>query len=80
MSHRLYSTALTWNPMHGFAKMHGVLVALDRPPELPGMRLVAIDYVPEIGRQTIMPLGQRWRDMTAGEVAAADAVLLRLTA
>jgi hypothetical protein len=79
MSHRLYSTVLSWNPTHGFAKMHGVMVVIGKPPELLGRSVAAIDYIPEIGRKTVMFTGERWRDMNGEEVLAADVLLAKLT-
>jgi hypothetical protein len=81
MSHALYSTRLYWAGTRcGVAKLHGVLVQLTAPPDLPGLRVTAIDYVPEVGMRTVMPYAGAWRDMTAEEARAADALLVRLTA
>lgn len=81
MSHALYSTRLYWAATRGgIAKLHGVLVQLLAAPDLPGLRVVAIDYVPEIGMRTVMPYAHPWRDMTDDEARAADALLVSLLA
>lgn len=79
MSHLLYSTCLHWSGKHGFAKMHGVIVALQEAPTLARMKAAAINYVPEVGMRTITVNGAA-RDMTDGEVADADWLLRKLTA
>lgn len=77
MSHALYSTRLHWSGSHGFAKLHGVLVALKDPPTL-GRRVVAgIDYIPEVGMRSIA-FGGSERTMTDAEVAEADALLRQI--
>lgn len=49
MSHALYTTRLYWaGTRGGIAKLHGHLVQLFEAPALAGLRIVAIDYVPEI--------------------------------
>jgi hypothetical protein len=67
-------------PRGGIAKLHGHLVQLTEAPAIPGLRLVAIDYVPEIGLRQVMPHGHAWRDMTDAEAAHADRLLQTLTA
>lgn len=79
MSHLLYSTCLHWSGNHGFAKMHGVIVALQEGPKFSGLAVAAINYVPEVGLRTIIANGAL-RDMTDGEVADADLLLRKLTA
>lgn len=80
MSHALYSTRLYWaGTRGGIAKLHGRLVQIAVAPEIAGLRIVAIDYVPEIGLRQIMPHGGAWRDMQDHEAAAADALLRDLT-
>jgi hypothetical protein len=80
MSHALYSTRLYWaGTRGGIAKLHGVLVRLTIEPDLPGVRVVAIDYIPEIGMRSVMPYACAWRDMTDDEARAADALLVLLT-
>lgn len=76
MSHLLYSTRLYWaGTRGGVAKLHGRIVMLLEAPDLPGLDVVAIDYVPEIGLRSVMPYGAGWRDMTEAEVLAADEFL-----
>ena len=80
MSHALYATRLYWaGTRGGIAKLHGRLVQITAAPEIPGLRIVAIDYVPEIGLRQLMPYGHAWRDMTDTEAAQADALLQTLT-
>lgn len=80
MSHALYTTRLYWaGTRGGVAKLHGRLVQLTEAPALDGLRIVAIDYVPEIGLRQVMPYGHAWRDMTDTEAAHADALLRSLT-
>lgn len=81
MSLDLYSTALIWySPRQGVAKLHGRQVQLTAPPELPGSRVVMVDYRPEIGERRIQRFDGPATDMTVDEVAAADALLKRLLA
>ena len=80
MSHRLYSTRLHWSGKHGFAKLRGVLVALPEPPRIGETAVAEIDYIPEIGMRTITLAGCAPREMRDQEVAAADALLTRMTA
>ena len=79
MSHALYSTVLMWSVTRGFAKLHGVLAAIRAPLDLLGRRVCEIDYIPEIGRRSILFAGEPLRDMTGDEVRAADALLIELT-
>jgi len=79
MSHALYSTVLMWSVTRGFAKLHGVMAAVGAPLDLLGRRVAEIDYIPEIGRKTILFAGEALRDMSDAEVRAADALLLELT-
>lgn len=79
MSHALYATRLYWVGMRGIAKLHGRQVKLVAPPHLPGLRVDALDYVPEIRLCSVMPYGHGWRDMTPDEVRAADVLLRELT-
>ncbi|MDQ5958947.1 MAG: hypothetical protein QG592_25 [Pseudomonadota bacterium] len=79
MSHALYSTALLWHVTRGVAKLHGVLAAVGEPLMLMGRRVAEIDYIPEIGRRSILFAGEPLRDMTGDEVRAADALLIELT-
>lgn len=47
---------------------------------MPGLRVAAIDYIPEIGLRQVMPCGHAWRDMTDEEARWADGALVSLTA
>ena len=79
MSHALYSTRLYWaGTRGGIAKLHGRMVPLTTAPEIPGLRVVQIDYIPEVGMRLVMPYACAWRDMTDDEVRGADAALARL--
>lgn len=81
MSHALYSTCLLWQGTRGgIAKLHGRLALLSQAPEMPGLRVAAIDYIPEIGLRQVMPCGHAWRDMTDEEARWADGALASLTA
>ena len=79
MSHYLYSTVLTCGLTQGIAKMHGVMAAIGAPLDLLGRRVCEIDYIPEVGRKSILFEGEALRDMTGDEVRAADALLRELT-
>lgn len=79
MSHALYATRLYWSGMRGMAKLHGHQVKLTAPPDLPGLQIEAIDYVPKIRLATVMPRRCGWRDMTPDEIRAADGLLRALT-
>lgn len=79
MSDALYPTRLRWSNGRGAAMLHGRIVPMTAPPVLGGQAVHAIDYTPEIGcveiqRRACDPRG----DMTAAEVAEADALLRRL--
>jgi hypothetical protein len=81
MSLDLYATALVWyGNGPGVAKLHGKQVQLEAPPDLGGLRVVMTDYRPEIGERRIQRYNGPASDMTADEVAAADAFLLRACA
>ena len=76
MSDALYSTRLRWSAGRGAAMLHGRIVPLTAPPVLGGQAVHSIDYTPEvhcmeIRRRACDPVG----DMTAAEVAEADALL-----
>jgi hypothetical protein len=75
MSLELYSTVLVWYGRRGSAKLHGRRVPLTEAPSLPGSLIVMIDYRPEIGERRIQRFDGPATDMTADEVAAADAFL-----
>ena len=78
MSHRLYSTRLHWSGSHGFAKLHGVLVALKAPPTLVGQAVTGVDYIPEVDMRSIRIGRADERRMTDAEVDDADALLRRI--
>ena len=79
MSDALYSTRLRWDGRHGVAKLHGAMVLLAVPPDLGAGKVYACDYVPEVHIAEIVPrVCDARRDMTAVEITAADALLLRL--
>lgn len=78
MSHALYLTRLYWAGGRGIAKLHGKEVRLSAPPHLPGLEVDAVDYTPEVHVAMVMPRRYGWRDMTADEVSAADALLRQL--
>lgn len=77
MSDAWHTTRLRFEGHQGVAKLHGKSVTLQRMPLLPGIAQVysAIDYIPELHLQRIMPFAQPWRDMLPHEVAAADQFL-----
>jgi len=75
MSSALYSTRLWWYGHGGGAKLHGNDKRLTEAPVICGRRVVSIDYVPEIGLQTIQFVAEMPRDMTHDEVTDADVVL-----
>ena len=79
MSHALYSTVLMWSITRGIAKLHGVLAAVGEPLKLMGRSVAEIDYIPEIGRKSILFAGESLREMTPAEERAADALLRELT-
>lgn len=66
MSQALYPTRLYWVGWSGFARLLGVEIKLDRAPQLPGVQVDQIDYVPG-GVCQVMPKGERWRDMDRRE-------------
>lgn len=79
MSDRLYQTRLRWSGGRGAAMLHGRIVPLTEPPVLAGVAVSHVDYTPEVGcleirRRHCDPMG----DMTATEVAEADALLQRV--
>lgn len=79
VSDRLYNTRLRWANGRGAAMLHGRLTPLTAPPVLCGTAVAQLDYTPEvccfeIRRAPSDPLSE----MTAAEVAEADALLRRL--
>ena len=74
----LLPTRLYWQGMRGVARLEGREVALRAKPVLPGVDLLAVDYAP--GQVAIvLPRREGWREMTAGEVVAARALLEQYT-
>ena len=78
MSDLLYQTRLRFSGGRGAAILHGRRIELHVAPSVGEFRLVAIDYVPEVHICRVQALAEPWRDMTSDEIAAADALLLRL--
>ena len=76
MSLDLYSTALVWHSQRGgSAKLWSRRVPLIDAPQLLELRLVMIEYLPEIGQRELQEATGPRRYMTAAEVDAADAFL-----
>lgn len=79
MSTDLYQTALVWYAQRGgIAKLWGRQVPLLAAPIICGLRLVAIDYRPEIGERELQEATGPRRGMTPAEVTAADEFLRAL--
>ena len=78
MSHVYYSTRLVWYGRDGVAKLHGRVLELTGPPQLPGLEVECIDYIPEIQLCRVQPARYSWRDLTADEIRSADALLREL--
>ena len=78
MSLSLYSTALVWHSQRGgVAKLHGRQVVLVEAPPILRLRLVMVEYLPEIGQRELQEATGPRRYMTGDEVAAADVFLSR---
>ena len=78
MSLGLYSTALVWHSQRGgVAKLHGRQVVLTEAPPILRLRLVMVEYLPEIGQRELQEATGPRRYMTGDEVAAADVFLSR---
>jgi hypothetical protein len=71
----LYLTRLFWQSGRGVAKLHGKTVKLEAPPQVAGMLVEEIDYIPEIGMARVRCKHEGWRDMLRVEIAACDAYL-----
>lgn len=69
-----FHTRLYWAGFRGLQRVAGWETRLQRPPLLCGQRVEAVDYIPGVLAQ-VMPPGERWRDMTAAEIAAARELL-----
>lgn len=79
MSPFLYRSRLQWEGYHGVAKHDGVLVELRSCPQfLPGIRLVSIDYAPELHVATPQEFNTPHRDMSPAEVTLCRALLERM--
>ena len=76
MSADLYVTGLWFYANRfGRAKLHGRERALERPPQLLGLQVGEIDYVPEVGVRRLRETTGGWLDLEADEIRAADAYL-----
>ena len=76
MSLDLYSTALVWHAQRGgSAKLWSRRVPLIDAPLIFGLRLVMIEYLPEIGQRELQDATGPRRGMTTAEIGAADAFL-----
>jgi hypothetical protein len=82
MSIALYQLRLYWDGHHGAARNGNDTRILVEAPVLPGTRgaadLEEIDYAPEVDVAQVREREGDWRDMTAEEVAAAEALLASL--
>ena len=75
----LLPTRLMWVGFRGVARLNGRTVPLTRRPQLPGLKLDAIDFVPgELAM--VMPERAGWRNMEPGEIDAATTLLARIVA
>lgn len=76
MSTDLYQTALVWHAQRGgVAKLWGRAVPLVESPPLAGLRLVMVEYFPEIGQCELQEATGPRRAMSSAEIAAADGFL-----
>lgn len=79
MSSKLYATGLWWygagSKPWGIAKLHGRERRLESAPQLLGMSLTLIEYVPLTDLRHIKEVEGDPRDMNRDEVRAADAYL-----
>lgn len=79
MGDSLYFTRLRFSGRAGVAMLHGIRVPLTDNPTLCGQRIFQIDYTPEVGCYEIRRTPRsKPDDMTADEIAAADALLREL--
>lgn len=82
MSIALYRLRLYWDGRHGAARNGDDTRILVEPPMLPGAESAAnleeIDYAPEVDVAQVREREGDWREMTADEVAAAEALLASL--
>jgi len=82
MSIALYRLRLYWDGRHGAVRNGDDTRILVEPPVLPGAdssaNLEEIDYAPEVDCAQVREREGDWRQMTADEVAAAEALLASL--
>lgn len=79
MSPFLYRSRLQWEGYHGVAKHDGVLIELRSCPQfLPGERLIAADYAPELQVATVQVFNTPHRDMSPAEVTLCRPLLERM--
>lgn len=80
MSIALYRYRLYWDGRRGAARHGDDTRILVEAPVLPGSEsLEEIDYAPEVDVAQVREREGDWREMTPGEVAAADALLATLS-
>lgn len=76
MSTDLYQTALVWHGQRGgVAKLWGRSMPLVEAPALLDLRLVMVEYFPEIGQCELQESTGPRRAMAPDEIAAADGFL-----
>src|SRR5436190_16843022 len=79
MSIALYRLRLYWDGHHGAVRNGDDTRILVEPPLLPGAETAAdleeIDYAPEVDVAQVREREGDWREMTAEEVAAAEALV-----
>ena len=82
MSIALYRLRLYWDGHHGAVRNGDDTRILVEPPVLPGAEsannLEEIDYAPEVDVAQVREREGDWREMTADEVAAAEALVASL--
>jgi len=72
-------TRLWWDGRRGVARHGGVTVDLRSAPVLGLLRLSEIDYAPCMRVAMVRESAHAWRDMSAPERLAADALLDRIS-
>ena len=76
MSEALYERLLCCFPQRGgTAKWGGHCVHIHSVPDLCGIRIVAVEYMPEVHVSRIQPYGECFRDMSAEEALAVEALM-----
>lgn len=79
MSLFLYRSRLQWEGYHGVAKHEGVLIELRSCPQfIPGMRISAVDFAPEVHVATVQLFGEPHRDMATSEIHLCQDLLERM--